>query len=188
MNKITCRIVLSLCAIDPKKCWNWFVGSRHSQSLRPSVKINPRTMSFVDNSLVTYRLNWFSNCFAFAAAAKSWNLEAPLCQNTVFVCTDEQLPKMDIKLAQIIIHFSLPSTWKQFSFRFSAMSDYFEDLVINNVCTQKISYSTLSNCLTTISDTKPSSFLFSGAVGRKRQPTTTETYRLHACARLHRYQ
>lgn len=103
----------------------------------------------------------------FLAVAKSWNLETPQGQYTVFVCTDEQLGMMDIKLAQNIIHYSLPPDWTQFAFRFSAMSDYFEDRVTKNVCTKThILYHFLTGTRP-ITDTEQCCPLFIGAVGRK---------------------
>lgn len=105
-------------------------------SITPSFCHENSTIAEICNSstsLVCPQTEFLIFLFRFLADAELWNLEAPPGQNTVFVCTDEKLVEVNIKSAQNIIHFSLPSDWTTFSFRFSAMSDYFENFVVNDV-------------------------------------------------------
>ncbi|CAO1430695.1 unnamed protein product [Diamesa serratosioi] len=49
---------------------------------------------------------------------------------TVIICSDVILPSMkSIKMVQNLIHFSLPSTWTQFSYRFTVSFDYYKKVL-----------------------------------------------------------
>lgn len=47
----------------------------------------------------------------------------------VLVCTDDVLGDLDMRHAQHIIHFSLPDYWTQFTQRFLASFNYYENFV-----------------------------------------------------------
>lgn len=110
-------------------------------SITPTYCHNKSTIAEIGNCPTSMVLrNWVFNIFVLLAAAQLWNLEAPPGQNAVFVCTDEKLFEVNIKSAQNIVHYSLPSDWTTFSFRFSAMSDYFENFIVNEVSTASLIY------------------------------------------------
>ena len=49
---------------------------------------------------------------------------------TVIICVDTILPSLrSIKMVQNLIHFSLPSTWTQFSYRFTVSFDYYKKVL-----------------------------------------------------------
>lgn len=47
----------------------------------------------------------------------------------ILICSDTELRQLNISKAQILIHYSLPSSWSKFCFRFSTQLDFYEDLV-----------------------------------------------------------
>lgn len=47
----------------------------------------------------------------------------------ILVCSDTELRQLNISKAEILIHYSLPSSWSKFCFRFSTQLDFYEDLV-----------------------------------------------------------
>ena len=48
---------------------------------------------------------------------------------TIMLATDEHLLECKLKCVEVLIHFSLPSSWSKFSRRFSTMNDSFMDMV-----------------------------------------------------------
>lgn len=70
--------------------------------------------------------------------AKTWNTQHDASKFEVLICTDHMLPDLAVSMAQNIVHYSIPSSWSAFSYRFSSMFDYFEDLVVNQVRTQQL--------------------------------------------------
>lgn len=51
----------------------------------------------------------------------------------LLICTDEIVCDLNIRCAQHILHFSLPSTWTKFTFRFSVLFDQHENLLVKEV-------------------------------------------------------
>lgn len=51
----------------------------------------------------------------------------------LLICTDDVLFDLKIRSAQHIVHFSLPSTWSMFTFRFSVLLDHHENLLARKV-------------------------------------------------------
>lgn len=47
----------------------------------------------------------------------------------VLICADDVLSDLNVRNAQHIIHYSLPSLWTTFTFRFIASFDYYANLV-----------------------------------------------------------
>lgn len=47
----------------------------------------------------------------------------------ILVCSDTELCQLKISKAEVLIHFSLPSSWSKFCFRFSTQLNSYEDLV-----------------------------------------------------------
>lgn len=68
-------------------------------------------------------------------AIKEQIMESKLGQLRPLICTDDLLLDLDIRCAQHIVHFTLPSTWTMFTFRFSVFLEYHENLLANKVGT-----------------------------------------------------
>ncbi|KAL5276971.1 TDRD12 family protein [Megaselia abdita] len=47
----------------------------------------------------------------------------------ILICSDTELRQLNISNAEILIHYSLPSSWSKFCFRFSTQLGFYEDLV-----------------------------------------------------------
>lgn len=47
----------------------------------------------------------------------------------ILICSDTELRQLNINNAEILIHYSLPSSWSKFCFRFSTQLNFYEDLV-----------------------------------------------------------
>ncbi|CAO1420896.1 unnamed protein product [Diamesa tonsa] len=52
--------------------------------------------------------------------------EIKIDNQTVIICTDAILPSLSINMVQNIIHYSMSSTWTQFSYRFIVSFDYYK--------------------------------------------------------------
>lgn len=50
----------------------------------------------------------------------------------ILICSDTELRQLNISNAEILIHYSLPSSWSKFCYRFSTQLGYYEDLVTLN--------------------------------------------------------
>lgn len=61
-------------------------------------------------------------------SCKCWVREKP-GKMTIMLAIDEVLPECKWKCVDVLIHFSLPSTWSRFSRRFSTMNEAFLDFV-----------------------------------------------------------
>lgn len=54
----------------------------------------------------------------------------------ILICSDTELRQLNISNAEILIHYSLPSSWSKFCFRFSTQLGFYEDLVKVNFDTK----------------------------------------------------
>lgn len=59
---------------------------------------------------------------------KDWSISDEKCA-PILICSDMELRQLNISNAQILIHYSLPSSWSKFCFRFSTLMGFYKDYV-----------------------------------------------------------